>query len=30
VELPESTLLVAPEWSGEVDSGGTIRLTRAR
>jgi N-methylhydantoinase A len=30
VELPEATLLVAPEWSGEVDRAGTIRLTRAR
>jgi N-methylhydantoinase A len=29
VELPESTLLVAPEWSAEVDRTGTIRLTRA-
>jgi N-methylhydantoinase A len=28
VELPESTLLVAPGWSGEVDPTGTIRLTR--
>ncbi len=28
VELPESTLLVAPEWSGEVDPTGTIRLER--
>jgi N-methylhydantoinase A len=30
VELPESTLLVPAEWSGEVDRTGTIRLTRAR
>jgi N-methylhydantoinase A len=30
VELPESTLLVAPGWSGEADSTGTIRLERAR
>jgi N-methylhydantoinase A len=29
VELPESTLLVPPDWSGEVDAGGTIRLTRS-
>jgi N-methylhydantoinase A len=28
VELPESTLLVPPEWSGEVDPTGTIRLNR--
>ena len=28
VELPESTLLVPPEWSGEVDETGTIRITR--
>ena len=26
VELPESTLLVPPGWSGEVDDTGTIRL----
>ena len=30
VELSESTLLVAPEWSGEVDPTGTIRLERRR
>ncbi len=30
IELPESTLLVGPEWSGEVDPTGTIRLTRER
>jgi N-methylhydantoinase A len=30
VELPESTLLVPPEWSGAVDRTGTIRLSRAR
>ncbi len=30
IELPESTLLVSPEWSGEVDSTGTIRLERRR
>jgi N-methylhydantoinase A len=29
VELPESTLLVPPGWSGEVDPTGTIRLIRA-
>ena len=28
VELPESTLLVAPGWSGEVDAAGTIRISR--
>ena len=26
VELPESTLLVPPGWSGTVDDGGTIHL----
>jgi N-methylhydantoinase A len=26
VELPESTLLVAPGWSGEVDQNGTIKI----
>ncbi len=30
VELPESTLLVANGWSGEVDLTGSIRLTRER
>ena len=30
VELPESTLLIPPEWSGEVDDAGTIRLERGR
>jgi N-methylhydantoinase A len=30
VELAESTLVVAPAWSGEVDDTGTIKLTRAR
>jgi N-methylhydantoinase A len=30
VELPESTVLVSPRWSGEVDQNGTIRLSRAR
>jgi N-methylhydantoinase A len=28
VELPESTLLVPPGWSGQVDDSGTIRLNR--
>ena len=28
VELPESTLLVPPLWSGQVDEGGTIKLER--
>jgi len=28
VELPESTLLVAPDWSGAVDESGTIVLER--
>jgi N-methylhydantoinase A len=30
VELPESTLLVPDQWSGEVDAIGTIRLRRTR
>lgn len=30
VELPESTLLVPADWTGEVDDTGTIRLTRSR
>ena len=30
VELPESTLLVAPGWSGEVDPSGTVKLLRER
>ncbi len=30
VELAESTLVVPPPWSGEVDETGTIKLTRAR
>ena len=30
VELAESTLLVPPNWSGEVDATGTIKLNRAR
>ncbi len=29
VELPESTLLAPPGWSGEVDATGTVRLTRS-
>ena len=28
VELPEATLLVPPDWSGEVDSTGAIRIER--
>ena len=28
VELPEATLLVPPEWSGQVDDTGAIRLQR--
>ena len=28
VELPESTVLVAPGWTGEVDETGTIRMRR--
>ena len=28
VQLPESTLLVAPGWSGEVDDTGTIKISR--
>ena len=28
VELPESTLLVPPHWSGEADRAGTIRIGR--
>jgi N-methylhydantoinase A len=28
VELPESTLLVPPDWAGEVDPTGTISLKR--
>ncbi|MDQ6779189.1 MAG: hypothetical protein M3071_23865, partial [Actinomycetota bacterium] len=28
VVLPEATLLVPPEWSGEVDGTGTIRIER--
>jgi N-methylhydantoinase A len=30
VELPESTLLVAPGWSGRIDSTGTIRMEKGR
>jgi N-methylhydantoinase A len=30
VELPESTLLVPDQWSGEVDAIGTVRLRRTR
>jgi len=30
VELDESTLLIPPEWSGEVDGTGSIKLTRER
>jgi N-methylhydantoinase A len=30
VELPESTLLVPAQWSGEVDQTGTIRIARAQ
>ncbi len=30
IELPESTLLVAPGWSGRADSTGTIRMEQAR
>ena len=30
VELPESTLLVPPGWTAEVDGTGTIKMTRAR
>jgi N-methylhydantoinase A len=29
IELPESTLLVPPEWSGEVDDTGTTRINRS-
>jgi N-methylhydantoinase A len=29
IELPESTVLVAPGWSAEVDEAGTIRLERS-
>jgi N-methylhydantoinase A len=30
LELPESTVLVPREWSGEVDGTGSVRLRRAR
>jgi N-methylhydantoinase A len=30
IELPESTLLVPPDWTGDVDDTGTIKLTRSR
>jgi N-methylhydantoinase A len=30
VELPESTLLIPPDWAAEVDDSGTIRMTRTR
>jgi N-methylhydantoinase A len=30
IELPESTVLVTPEWRGEIDGTGTVRLARAR
>ncbi len=30
VELPESTLLIPPGWSSEVDDTGTIKMTRNR
>jgi N-methylhydantoinase A len=30
VELPESTLLVPPNWRGDVDDTGTIKLSRAK
>ncbi|MFZ0041645.1 MAG: hydantoinase/oxoprolinase family protein [Solirubrobacteraceae bacterium] len=29
VELPESTLLVAPGWAGEVDDTGTIKIVKS-
>ena len=28
IELPESTVLIPPGWAGEVDTTGTIRMTR--
>lgn len=28
VELPESTVLIPPGWTSEVDATGTIRVTR--
>ena len=30
VELPESTLLVPPDWSGEADDTGTIKVSRGQ
>jgi N-methylhydantoinase A len=30
IDLPESTLVVPAQWSGEVDDGGTIHLERKR
>jgi N-methylhydantoinase A/oxoprolinase/acetone carboxylase beta subunit len=30
IDLPESTLVVPAQWSGEVDDGGTIHLERRR
>ena len=30
VELPESTLLIPPGWTSEVDETGTIRMSRSR
>jgi N-methylhydantoinase A/oxoprolinase/acetone carboxylase beta subunit len=29
VELPESTLLIPPGWTAEVDETGTIRMERS-
>ena len=28
IDLPESTLIVPAQWSGEGDDAGTIRITR--
>jgi N-methylhydantoinase A len=30
IELPESTVLVPPGWSAQIDSLGTVRLQRTR
>jgi N-methylhydantoinase A len=30
VNLPESTVIVPPGWSGAVDATGTLRLERSR
>ncbi|MBV8712590.1 MAG: hypothetical protein JOY56_12470, partial [Solirubrobacterales bacterium] len=30
IELPESTLLVPPGWSTEVDETGTIKMSRSQ